>query len=292
MPRSDKRHTRSLAKAAKGFASSESAEVPSGAIVVGGIIDGDAAFFETNDPLRLLAAAISTSRSGASHIVRIESNDTTFRVSVDSPNGSTRTSIYSSSTEEVERPQEKLSRPQEKLSLFLPETPILLHALVEPIGKVDEGSIIQVIRPAWLALLAELAKDPHALRRLTPRQIEELVAASYEQAGFDEVILTPRSGDLGRDVIATRRDFCTVRIIDQVKHYAPHHRVSADDVRALLGVLLSDERATKGFVTTTSTFAPGVSSDKFISKYVPSRLELVDGKALLGRLLSHPSPKR
>ena len=181
---------------------------------------------------------------------------------------------------------------QEESSLFLPDMPIVLRAIVEPIGADSDGSIVQTIGPAWRGILGALARDADALRHLTPRQMEELVAASYEQSGFDEVILTPRSGDLGRDVIATKRGFCTVRIIDQVKHYAPEHRVSADEVRALLGVLLSDERATKGFVTTTSTFAPGIASDRFISKHMPFRLELVDGKALLGRLLQPLEARR
>lgn len=169
--------------------------------------------------------------------------------------------------------------------LFIPDQPILIQALVEEVSRDATGSVIATIGPAWHALLDALAKDPDALRNLSPRQVEELVAASYEKAGFDDVILTPRSGDHGRDVIAVKRGFCTVRIIDQVKHFAPHHRVSANDVRALVGVLLSDTRATKGFVTTTSTFAPGIYTDPFISIHVPYRLELVDGKSLLSRLL-------
>jgi restriction system protein len=62
------------------------------------------------------------------------------------------------------------------------------------------------------------------------------------EAGFDEVTLTPRSGDLGRDVIAVKRGLGTVRVIDQVKAYGPSHLVTADDVRALLGVLRATKR--------------------------------------------------
>jgi len=167
--------------------------------------------------------------------------------------------------------------------LDLSEIPVLIQAIVEPVSKTDEGSIVQTIGPAWRAILALLSKDPDAIRQLSPRQLEELIAASYEEEGFDEVTLTPRSGDRGRDVIAVKYGFCTVRIIDQVKHFAPNHKVTANDVRALVGVLLSDERATKGFVTTTSSFAPGIETDPFIAKHVPFRLELVDGKGLHGR---------
>lgn len=103
------------------------------------------------------------------------------------------------------------------------------------------------------------------------------------KAGFEEVTLTPRSGDLGRDVIAVKRGIATVRVIDQVKAYKPSLLVTAKDVRALMGVLQTDG-ASKGFVTTTSDFAPRVRSDPLISPLIPSRLELIDGKTLLMRL--------
>jgi restriction system protein len=75
-----------------------------------------------------------------------------------------------------------------------------------------------------------------------------------------------------------------VRIIDQVKAYAPGHRVPANDVRALLGVLQADQAASKGLVTTTSDFAPGVHTDPFIAPFIPTRLELVNGPELVKRL--------
>ena len=92
------------------------------------------------------------------------------------------------------------------------------------------------------------------------------------------------TGDFGRDVIAVKRGVGRVRFIDSVKRYGPDHPVPADDVRALLGVLLSDPRATKGIVTTTSTFAPLIGSDPFIAPHIPFRLELVDGAGLMNRL--------
>lgn len=161
---------------------------------------------------------------------------------------------------------------------------VLLQAVVEEVGHGAEGSLVRTLQPAWQAIIDALARDPNALRALTPRQVEELIAASYDRAGFDEVILTPQSGDFGRDVIAVKRGWGSVRIIDQVKAYAPGHVVTANDVRALLGVLGSDRAATKGIVTTTSTFAPRIVNDPFISPYVPYRLELIDGTALTERL--------
>jgi restriction system protein len=97
------------------------------------------------------------------------------------------------------------------------------------------------------------------------------------------VTLTPRSGDYGRDVIAVKKGLGIVRVIDQVKAYTPPHLVTANDVRALLGVLPGDG-ASKGFLTTTSDFAPGIKKDPFIVPFIPSRLELINGAKLLARL--------
>ena len=96
--------------------------------------------------------------------------------------------------------------------------------------------------------------------------------------------LTPRSGDYGRDVIAVKRGLGSVRVIDQVKAYKPGHLVTADDVRALMGVLQGDG-ASKGFLTTTSEFAPKIHTDPLIVPFIPSRLDLINGKLLLQRLI-------
>jgi len=128
-----------------------------------------------------------------------------------------------------------------------------------------------------------LAREPALAFQIEARKWEEIIAGAYKTAGFDEVTLTPRSGDLGRDVIAIKRGIGTVRIIDQVKAYKPGHLVTANDVRALLGVLEGD-KASKGFLTTTSDFAPRLLNDILLRPFMPSRLELVNGKALLARL--------
>jgi len=92
----------------------------------------------------------------------------------------------------------------------------------------------------------------------------------------------PRGGALG---IATKPGFYSIRIIDQVKAYRPGHRVSADEVRALLGVLSADQNASKGLVTTTSEFAPKINEDRLLKPFMPHRLELKNGKQLLQWLI-------
>ena len=54
-------------------------------------------------------------------------------------------------------------------------------------------------------------------------------------------------------------------------------------VRALVGALQGDG-ASKGFVTTTSNFAPRLFTDPLLAPLMPSRLELVDGVRLVQRL--------
>jgi len=161
---------------------------------------------------------------------------------------------------------------------------MLLQAVVEVGDRSSEGQIIQAVAPAWFEIVNMIKKDPALMYQIPPRKWEELIAGWYGAHGFDEVILTPRSGDLGRDVIAVKRGVLCVRIIDQIKAYAPGHLVPANDVRALLGVLGSDRGATKGLVTTTSDFAPKIETDEFIAPYLPTRLELVNGTELVRRL--------
>src|SRR5208282_5854203 len=94
------------------------------------------------------------------------------------------------------------------------------------------------------------------------------VAGAYEREGY-EVVLTPRSADLGRDLIATKPGVGEIRIFDQVKRYAPHRVVPAEEVRAFLWVVHAG-KASKGFITTTSTFAPKLLEDDYISPFIPN----------------------
>jgi restriction system protein len=163
---------------------------------------------------------------------------------------------------------------------------ILLQAVVVLGNKTEEGSIIGAVTPAWQEIVRMLSSDPNIAFKIDPRKWEEIIAVSYEKAGFDEVILTPRSGDFGRDVIAVKKGRYSVRFIDQVKAYKPGNMVTANDIRAMIGVLLTDTHATKGVVTTTSSFATKVRDDPSIKPYLPYRLELIDGKELVTKLSS------
>jgi restriction system protein len=160
---------------------------------------------------------------------------------------------------------------------------LLLQAVVVPGVKTDEGQLIEAVALPWFEIIAALSRNPSLAYQIKDRKWEEIIAGAYQRAGFDEVTLTPRSGDFGRDVIAVKRGLGTVRIIDQVKAYGPSHLVTADDVRALLGVLQGD-KASKGFLTTTSDFAPKLRDDILLKPFMPAQLELINGKMLLARL--------
>jgi len=164
------------------------------------------------------------------------------------------------------------------------DTPLGFGAVVRFEGRVADGQLIRLIEPAYSAVLRAITANPAIMYQIGPRDWEEIIAASYEKAGFDEIVLTPRSGDLGRDVVAIKRGFGSIKFIEQVKAYKPGHRVNADEVRALLGVLHSERDASKAVFSTTSEFAPRLRQDRIIAPYLPHRLELIDREALVSRL--------
>lgn len=160
---------------------------------------------------------------------------------------------------------------------------MLLKTLIIPGDKTSEGKIIEAVNIPWFDIIKRIEKDPDIVFQIPWDKWEEIIAGAYKKAGFEEVILTPRSGDLGRDVIAIKKGLGEIRVIDQVKAYSPEHLVSANDVRALVGVLNMDE-ASKGVLTTTSDFAPKLKDDPLITQLIPARLDLINGEKLIKRL--------
>jgi len=160
---------------------------------------------------------------------------------------------------------------------------LLLQTVIVRGGRTSEGTPIEAVALPWFDIIAFLTTDPSIAFQLPPEKWEEIIAGAYKKAGFEEVTLTPRSGDYGRDVIAIKKGICSIRVIDQVKAYKPPHLVAANDVRALIGVLHGDGAA-KACLSTTSDFAPMIKKDPTIVPFIPSRLELVNGTALFSRL--------
>jgi restriction system protein len=158
---------------------------------------------------------------------------------------------------------------------------ITIQALLTFGDKTTEGQLVEGVRIPWFEILKIISRNPNEIYTIDPRRFEEIIAGAWERAGYI-VELTPRSGDKGRDIIATRRDSAgSIRIFDQIKRYKISRPVTAEEVRALVGVLTIDGNVSKGLITTTSTFAPTLLDDPDIKRLVPNRLELRPREVLL-----------
>ncbi|WP_067732920.1 restriction endonuclease [Novosphingobium naphthalenivorans] len=158
---------------------------------------------------------------------------------------------------------------------------LLTSALVIPERQVTQGAQIKASTVMWHAIVDVLRRDWTEAYRMPPQKFEELIAGAFERDGYSNVVLTPRSGDNGRDVIATTSGPGCVKVIASIKRYAAHHEVRYDDVRALLGVMLGEPDASKGMIITTSHFPKDLPEKEQFKPFIPTRLELMDGKGTL-----------
>lgn len=102
-------------------------------------------------------------------------------------------------------------------------------------------------------LIRYLYEHPEEIFSLSPRQFEELVAGLLENMGYG-VRLGPKGADGGVDVFAERDlDTGPELVLVQCKQYSPHKKVSEPVVK-LLDADISNRRASRGLVVTTSTF--------------------------------------
>jgi restriction system protein len=158
---------------------------------------------------------------------------------------------------------------------WVPTVDFLKGVLLTFSGRSAEGQLVASVGNAWRRILHAFVRHPRDFHTISPRDFEQFIAGCYEQEGY-AVTLTPASRDLGRDIIAEKAGVGAIRVLDQVKRYKPGHVVTAEEVRAFLFVAGAD-RATKCFITTTSTFAPLVPSDRFIAPHIQSAfLEIRD----------------
>ncbi len=166
------------------------------------------------------------------------------------------------------------------LSLMVQVPSLTVSSLIIPEGKTQSGLLIKSTSALWGSIAKELGKDWSLAYQIPSDRWEEIVAGAFKMDGYDEVILTPRSGDYGRDVIAIKHGIGCVKVLGSVKAYAPGHNVPYDAVRALIGVITGEQNTSKGIITTTSDFPPRIESDINIAPFLPTRLELVNGAKL------------
>jgi restriction system protein len=161
-----------------------------------------------------------------------------------------------------------------------PSPSLTVTSIIIPEGTASSGLLVKANSAVWNAIANALGNDWSLALQFAPRQWEEIVAGAFEKAGYDEVVLTSRSRDHGRDVIAIKRGIGSVKVLGSVKAYSPGRNVEYDDVRALMGVIGSERDTSKGIITTTSGFPPLIETDPLISPLLPTRLELIDGARL------------
>ena len=157
---------------------------------------------------------------------------------------------------------------------------LLIQATIVNFGdKTNEGQLIVDVALPWVDIMREIERDPEFLYQFVqnPRKFEEFIAATYKKAGWPEVTLTPRSKDGGRDVIAVKPGHGSIRFLEQCKAYKRGNLVTHDDVRAMMGVLQTDANSSKGIITTTSDFQPGILKSDEFKPFIPHRLELKNG---------------
>jgi len=103
-------------------------------------------------------------------------------------------------------------------------------------------------------LVARLASEPSELYRIQPRYFEELVCALLVDMGLD-VHLTPATRDGGRDILAVSKSpFGNLLTIVECKRYAPHNKISVNELRSFLFTVRDQDRASCGLFATTSFF--------------------------------------
>lgn len=166
---------------------------------------------------------------------------------------------------------------------------VLLNCAIVNYGeKHEEGQLIGSVALPWFEILREIERDENFIYTFAqqPRKFEEFIAGAYERSGWRDIVITPQSGDRGRDIIvsATLPGIGTVQVVDELKAYSPNRPVTAKEVSRLAWVLQRDQAVSKGIVTTTSNFAPGVYSE--FSELLGGRLELKDGNSLRNWLLT------
>lgn len=133
------------------------------------------------------------------------------------------------------------------------------HEMEEPAQAEEEMSLLEHV----------LALSPSGFERLCQRVLRE--------AGFEEVVVTGKSGDGGIDGHGTLRlnALMSFRVIFQCKRFKGS--VGPDVVRQMRGSM--DGRVEKGIILTTGTFSREAQREAARDGVKP--VELVDGAALV-----------
>lgn len=137
-----------------------------------------------------------------------------------------------------------------------------------------------------------LARHPEVLYEIAPREFEELIAGILQDMGC-EIVLTPRTRDKGRDILAVfPSPFGKLLTIVECKRHRRDRPVGIDVVERFLYVLEHRDRASCGLIATTSYFSPDALK---AAKELNFRLKLREFEGIrewianYGRWIKNPS---
>jgi restriction system protein len=126
-------------------------------------------------------------------------------------------------------------------------------------------------------LLIKLREEPELLYEIDPRKFEEVIAELMSRIGFQDVRLTPKTKDRGRDVIAKFQvPTGLLHVIAECKRLAPGNPVGLAIVERFL-FTIEDERAAFGMIATTSYFSRGARAK---AKEYEARIHLAEFEQL------------
>ena len=150
--------------------------------------------------------------------------------------------------------------------------------LVDPQGRPlrstdpQRRALVSDIKSVNQRVLERVREDPMSVRRLSPREFEELVAEVLSRQGY-EVQLTPPTKDGGFDIFAAHKTTLgSFLFLVECKRYSETNRVGVEVVRALHGVV-QEHGATAGIVATTSFFTTGATA---FQRRIPHQMSLRD----------------
>ena len=146
-------------------------------------------------------------------------------------------------------------------------------------GEPDEGESEESIdstdeaKEGYQALLLEV------LRGLPPAGFERICQRLLRESGFQQVVVTGRSGDGGIDGHGSLEinPLVTFKVLFQCKRYSGRNSVTPSQVRDFRGAMLG--RADKGLILTTGVFTTEARKEATRDGAPP--IELVDGEKLV-----------
>jgi restriction system protein len=148
-------------------------------------------------------------------------------------------------------------------------------------AQQDKGEVIEEKVSPSIALLAQedgyRIKLLDRIKKLPPSGFERLCQLLLREGGFQQVVVTGRSGDGGIDGhgVLQFNPFVSFKVLFQCKRYTGS--VSASQVRDFRGAMMG--RADKGIILTTGTFTKDARKEALRDGVPP--IELVDGEKLI-----------